>query len=278
MPWFRLVCSGRSSRSGLCSGACRDRSTRGDLAARDLSWAGRAHRCRRARASARCHCRDSAAGVRVCHMRGQATAGREVGLAIVTPAGSRCASGARGRTSSTSSGGRRCFLGLDGTTEPIPVGLPADAVGLSVFDRRRVTLDADPELEAQVERFLIAEPELSAELVDANLLGQLALWSSLPGRARRRYWPPARLHILPHRRRYREPEREIRTQVVSAPVPQSGRDRGPWLRRRGAGGPRPDGPPGSCPSSGGGLAATGRFCPGQLRSQVLHSHDGHRPP
>jgi hypothetical protein len=44
-----------------------------------------------------------------------------------------------------------------------------------------VTLDADPELEAQVERFLITEPELSAKLVDANLLGQLALRSSLPG-------------------------------------------------------------------------------------------------
>jgi hypothetical protein len=119
---------------------------------------------------------------------------------------------------------RRRLLGLDRATEPIPIGLPADAVSLGVLDRRRVTLDADPELEAQVKRFLITEPELSAKLVDADLLGQLALRSSLPGRARRRYWPPARSYILAHRRRYREPGREILTEVVPAAVPGPGRE------------------------------------------------------
>ena len=115
------------------------------------------------------------------------------------------------------------FLRLDRAAQAVPIGLSADAVGLGVLDRRRVTLDADPELEAQVERFLIAEPELSAKLVDADLLGQLALRSSLPGRARRQYWPPARSHILAHRHRYREPGREILTQVVPGQLPLPGR-------------------------------------------------------
>jgi hypothetical protein len=129
-----------------------------------------------------------------------------------------CASGwsgsaAGGRTAAASACRRRVFLRLDRATKPVPVCLPTDAIGLGVLDRRRMTLDADPELEAQVERFLICQPELSTKLVDANLLGQLALRSSLPGRARRRYWPPARLDILAHQRRYREPEREIRARI-----------------------------------------------------------------
>jgi hypothetical protein len=36
-----------------------------------------------------------------------------------------------------------------------------------------MALDADPEADAEVERFFVREPELSCELVDADLLGQL---------------------------------------------------------------------------------------------------------
>jgi hypothetical protein len=51
---------------------------------------------------------------------------------------------------------------LHRTAQTVPVRLPPDAVGLGVLDGRRVTLDTDPELDAEVERFLIGQPELSA--------------------------------------------------------------------------------------------------------------------
>lgn len=76
------------------------------------------------------------------------------------------------------------LIGLDRRDRPaksVTVRLPADAVGLSVLNRRGVALDADPELDAEVERFLVGQPELSAKLVDADLLGQLAVRSSLQG-------------------------------------------------------------------------------------------------
>lgn len=132
--------------------------------------------------------------------------------------------GARPRSAATSrggpagGGGRRLF-GLNRPAQAVTVGLPADAVCLSVLDGGRVALHTNPELDTQVERFFIREPELSAELVDADLLRQLALRSSLQGRARRCDWPPARFPILAHRRRYREPGREIRTHVVPAAAP-----------------------------------------------------------
>jgi hypothetical protein len=131
-------------------------------------------------------------------------------------------------TSGRSCGGSRgctCrrFVGLYGATQAVAISLATDAVGLGILDGRRVALHADPELDAQVERFFIRESELSAELVDADLLRQLALRSSLQGRARRSRWPPARLLILAHRRRYREPGHEIRTQVVPATAPRPGR-------------------------------------------------------
>jgi hypothetical protein len=44
-----------------------------------------------------------------------------------------------------------------------------------------MTLDAHPERDAEVERFLVGQPELSAKLVDADLLRQRAVRSSLQG-------------------------------------------------------------------------------------------------
>jgi hypothetical protein len=51
-------------------------------------------------------------------------------------------------------------LGLDGTAQPLLIGLTADAVGLLLFDARGVALDPDAELEAKVKGFLVAEAEL----------------------------------------------------------------------------------------------------------------------
>jgi hypothetical protein len=62
-------------------------------------------------------------------------------------------SGSRGR------GGRRGrLLGLDSTSQPFTVGLAPGAVGLCVFDRRRVTLHTDPEVDANVQGFLVGQP------------------------------------------------------------------------------------------------------------------------
>ena len=76
-------------------------------------------------------------------------------------------------------GGRRGrFLGLNGATQPFPVGLAPGAVGLRVFDRRRVALHADPEVDANVQGFLVGQPQLTGKLVDADFLGQLVIRSS----------------------------------------------------------------------------------------------------
>jgi hypothetical protein len=68
--------------------------------------------------------------------------------------------------------------------QTLALGLSPDAVGLCVLDRRRMALDADPELDAQVERFLVREPQLTGKLVDADLLGQL--WASVLSELRAR--------------------------------------------------------------------------------------------
>jgi len=95
--------------------------------------------------------------------------------------------GASTTTGGAGGAGARCrLLRLHGAAQAVAVGLAADAVGLGVLDGRGVALHADPELDAQVERFLVREPELSTELVYADLLRQLPLRSSLQGRARRR--------------------------------------------------------------------------------------------
>jgi hypothetical protein len=42
------------------------------------------------------------------------------------------------------------------------IGPAADAVSLLLLDARRVALDADPELEAEVKRFFVSEAELTS--------------------------------------------------------------------------------------------------------------------
>jgi hypothetical protein len=49
------------------------------------------------------------------------------------------------------------FLGLLLALQTFALGLPPDAIALCVLDRRRMALYADPEVDAQVERFLVRE-------------------------------------------------------------------------------------------------------------------------
>jgi len=58
-------------------------------------------------------------------------------------------------------------------TEPLPVRLAANPVGLGIFNARRVALDPDTETEAEIQRFFVGKAELACQLVDPNLLGQL---------------------------------------------------------------------------------------------------------
>jgi len=51
--------------------------------------------------------------------------------------------------------------------------LAADAVGLGVDDARRVALHPDPERVTEIERLLVGEPELSGQLVHADLRCQV---------------------------------------------------------------------------------------------------------
>jgi hypothetical protein len=48
---------------------------------------------------------------------------------------------------------------------------------LGVLDARRVALDPDAEANAEVERLLVGEAQLSCELVDPDLLCQVLLQS-----------------------------------------------------------------------------------------------------
>jgi hypothetical protein len=82
----------------------------------------------------------------------------------------RCAGGG----GSLARGGllRLRFFGLDGAAEPVGVRLAPDPVRLGVFNRRGVALHADAEHNAEVEGLLIGQPQLTAELVDADLLWQ----------------------------------------------------------------------------------------------------------
>src|SRR5207302_10779277 len=67
----------------------------------------------------------------------------------------------------------------DLATEPLAVSLAADAVGLRILDARGMALDADAEVDTQVERLFVGEPQFSGELVNPNLSCQVLLQSSL---------------------------------------------------------------------------------------------------
>src|SRR5690606_27952274 len=64
--------------------------------------------------------------------------------------------------------GRR-LLGLLGAPEPLAVHLAADAVGLGVLDARRVASGLDPQPDAEIERLLVRQAQLTSELVDPDL-------------------------------------------------------------------------------------------------------------
>ncbi len=53
-------------------------------------------------------------------------------------------------------------LSLDRATQTLLVGATADAVGLLLLDAGGVALYADPERQAQIERFLVGEAELTS--------------------------------------------------------------------------------------------------------------------
>ncbi len=111
------------------------------------------------------------AGATVGRRSGRTRPGADAGLAGAESLTVRLG-GARGLA-----GGR--FLRLHRTAQAVPVSLPSDAVGLSVLDRGGVALHADPKLKAKVERFFVRQSQLAGKLVDADLLRQLALRSSL---------------------------------------------------------------------------------------------------
>lgn len=68
--------------------------------------------------------------------------------------------------------GRSRLFGLLISDQTLTLGLAADAVGLRLFDARRVGLDPDAEVESQVEGLFVGETELFGELVDADLCCQ----------------------------------------------------------------------------------------------------------
>ena len=56
--------------------------------------------------------------------------------------------------------------------QALALGLAPDAVGLGVDHTRRVRLDADPERLAEIERLLVGQPELSRQLIHADVSSQ----------------------------------------------------------------------------------------------------------
>jgi hypothetical protein len=57
--------------------------------------------------------------------------------------------------------------------EAVALGATADAVGLRLLDARGVRLDPDAQCQAEIEAFLVGEPELLGELMDSNLRCQV---------------------------------------------------------------------------------------------------------
>jgi hypothetical protein len=64
-------------------------------------------------------------------------------------------------------------LRLDLPDQALAVGLAPDTVRLGVLDRGGMALHADAERQREVEGLLVGEAELSCELVDADLPGQV---------------------------------------------------------------------------------------------------------
>jgi len=62
-------------------------------------------------------------------------------------------------------------------SQPLGVGLAADAIGLRVLDRGGVALHPDTQGYAEVQRLFVGEPELTGELVDPDLLRHQLLGS-----------------------------------------------------------------------------------------------------
>jgi hypothetical protein len=59
------------------------------------------------------------------------------------------------------------------TDEAVALGAAAHAVGLRLHHARRVALDPDPERVAEIECLLVGKTELSCELVQPDLCGQV---------------------------------------------------------------------------------------------------------
>jgi hypothetical protein len=57
--------------------------------------------------------------------------------------------------------------------QPVALGATTDAVGLRLLDARGVRLHPDAQCEAEIEAFLVREPELLGELVDSGLCCQV---------------------------------------------------------------------------------------------------------
>ena len=164
-------------------------------AAAGWRWAGSAAAAGRSAGAAAAAGSDAAGsrgGAVSATSRLAAGRGATSGSGEVSSTGAAGAGSARGRGAGRfwrrwRSGGRGLFgRGLAGaalgrlglgrghlTTKALTVGLAPDAIGLGILDARRMALDADAERLAQVECLFVREPELSCQLVDPDLLGQL---------------------------------------------------------------------------------------------------------
>src|SRR5207302_614226 len=60
---------------------------------------------------------------------------------------------------------RRGLLRGDLAAKAVAISLATDAVGLGILDARGVALDADTQLDAQIERLFVGEPQFPGELV-----------------------------------------------------------------------------------------------------------------
>jgi hypothetical protein len=57
--------------------------------------------------------------------------------------------------------------------QAVALGATTDAIGLRFLDARGVRLDPDAQCQAEIEAFLVGEPELLGELVDPDLRCQV---------------------------------------------------------------------------------------------------------
>lgn len=67
-----------------------------------------------------------------------------------------------------------CLRGLMRPLQALALGLPADPVSLSVLDARGVARNTYPHRQAEIQAFFVGQAKLACQLVNPDLLGQVA--------------------------------------------------------------------------------------------------------